>query len=259
MLQYAKGDWLAALKTSEQALEIDRAVWGADSSELAIGLNNVGHMRMQLGDYTRAVADLNESVARTERADGVDSARAAVRRCGLGVALAMTGRLEEGIDRCERSVSILGDAGLSQRAELINALQKLGQLRLWRGDFALALGHFERALRVGDTLGTEWPERQRWVARIGRAESELALDRADRALSELREAGQALSADNATVSSRLSAALALAEYARRHDDLAAARANWSYARELAAALPAVRPYDAHRLETLAQALDAAAR
>jgi serine/threonine-protein kinase len=254
MLQYAKGEWRAALATWEQQLAIDREVWGVDSNELEGVLNNLGYVRMLLGDYTRAVADINEALVRTEQTDGADSARAAIRRCSLGVSVALAGRLDEGIEHCTRAVAVLDAAGLSQRAELTNALQKLGQLCLWRGDTQLALTHFERALSVGATLGKEWPERQRWVARIGHAEAELALGRAETADQELREALRTLAGDNAAAALLLSAQLALTEHALMRGDADAARQRLARARTQAQALPAVRPYDARRLESLTRRL-----
>ncbi len=193
-IAHAEGDQEQALASYQASLELREQLLGAEHSEVAIALNNIGVVHWEQGDYPKALAALERALAIHVLSLGSNHPEVAGTRMNIGLVL-----LEQ--QQLDRALVVMREAQADYRASLGPAHTETGLAGL-----NLALVHYEReelddALReaedaravLRDALGSAHPYvaiANHVVGKIQRArgETELALELLEGALAGLEAA-----------------------------------------------------------------------
>lgn len=200
-LRYRLGDLEGAVAGQTEALSIWNAVWGEqDDNLVAAGLNNLGVMHRELGNYVEADRYFNEALAMRRRLHGDGHATVGMSLANLGRLRMLEGRLEaaepyalEALEICTEQLpeghpallaaQMAAGAVLSERGRPEEALPLLGPVAKAYGeilpptDARLAETH----LWLGVTM-----------KRLGQSEAENYLTQANQVLTEVLGADAAL-------------------------------------------------------------------
>lgn len=143
-LRYREGDLRAAVSVQEEGLGVLRQIWGdQDDNIVAAGLNNLGVMQRELGNYSEAGRRLNEALEMRRRLHGDGHATVGMSLANLARLRMLEGRLAEsealaldGLAICERQLpsghpallaaQMAAGAVLAERERPADAVELLG-------------------------------------------------------------------------------------------------------------------------------------
>ena len=192
-LRFQFGDFEAAEKDYQRALELRTQLFGPDSIDVARILNNLAVLSWQLGDYEKARSSYQRSLAVHESMLGADHPDLSALLNNLGILERNLGRAEAAVDLHGRALAI-ATTSLGDRHRDVAAIQSsyaLALVALDRLEEAQPL--FESAYAIqSETLGADSFEIGRTLGSLGdllRRRGEL-----DRARSMLQRARRLLAA-----------------------------------------------------------------
>jgi tetratricopeptide (TPR) repeat protein len=147
-----------ARKAFERALRIGEAAYGPDHPKVAIRVNNLGGVLLDLGDLAGAKTHYERAMAIDEAAYGPDHPEVATDVNNLGRVLQDLGDLAGARTCFERALRI-GEATFGpDHPTMAIRVSNLGGVLLDLGDLAEARAHYERALAIlRQFLGEDHP------------------------------------------------------------------------------------------------------
>ncbi len=200
-LRYRLGELTGAVEMRERALEIYREIWGEqDDNMVAAGLNNLGVMQRELGNYEAAGRRLSEAMEMRRRLHGGGHATVGMSLANLGRLRMLEGRLREseafaleGLAICERQLPAGHPALLAAQMAAGGVLAQSGEAPRAVELLATVADAYEQMLPPGDArLG----ETHLWLGvakrRLGDGSAKTHLERASRNLEEVLGADAAL-------------------------------------------------------------------
>ena len=184
------GEYREAGRVLEEALRLDRLVFGERSPELTVPLRNLADVRLALGDKEAARRVLAEALS-IQEATGVAGPEVVVLRNTLIEVLLDLG--EDGAARRELEAALVtlrraGDRGADDCRRESVLLRRLGELACRQRDFAAARGFFENALEAEEALPESEPAQATILKNLG--DVFLALQDGDGAVGCLRRVQQ---------------------------------------------------------------------
>lgn len=147
-LRWRQGDLEGARPLLERALEIDEAVFGKGSIELASSRNNLAILTWQLGDLPRAQELFEQALANKERLEGQDHPDMVALLNNLGILLREQGAADEAEALHRRALDVgarvLGD----QHPDLASVWYSLGRALAVLGRRPEAIAAFEKTVDI---------------------------------------------------------------------------------------------------------------
>jgi len=158
-LQLTAGDARAAVGTLSHALEAAEALWGKDDPRLIPLLRDRALAQARLRQAKPAVADGERALALGIAAWGPEYPDIARTRRALGLLyIEQLGAVERGEHELTLALELYRTQLGADSTEVANCEQALSQARLYRGDYAAALEHAERAEQIyAKRLGADHP------------------------------------------------------------------------------------------------------
>jgi tetratricopeptide (TPR) repeat protein len=168
-LQVTSGELRPALATLSHALERGEARWGKDDPRLIGLLRDRAFVYARLGQTKPAVADGERTLAIELAAWGPAHPELAPTRLTLGLLyIEQLGDVPRGEHEIELALASYRDRLGPDALEVANCEQALSQAGQYRGDYAAALGHAERAEQIyAAKLGADHPRRGEALMGIG--------------------------------------------------------------------------------------------
>lgn len=153
----------------ERSLAIAESVYGPDHTKVAVRLNNIGGILLQIGNLCEAKAHFERALAIDEKHFGPDHPKVATRLMNLGRALHELGELSSARERCEQALRIDERARGENDPMIANRLNVLGGVLLDLGDLHSAATALERALAIDEiALGPDHPNVARDLNGLGK-------------------------------------------------------------------------------------------
>ena len=151
---------LAPAKTaSERALAVAEKAYGSDHPKVAIRLNNLANVRLDLGHLPAARECLERALTIDEKAYGPDHPTVAVRLSNLGRVLRAEGNLLPARQRSEQALAIFERTQGPEHPDVATALGNLASVLRDQGDLPGARKHVERALAIDEkAYGPDHPK-----------------------------------------------------------------------------------------------------
>lgn len=147
------GDLERALPLYERAVAIQRAAPRQNSFDLSLALNNLGSACLAVGDGARAKQCLEEARAVREKAFGESAGFGLWSRSRVAQALSLMGDRAGARAEIERAIALVDSSNLESLSfDLIEALTIEGAIAIREGRSFAALGSFERAYALADSL-----------------------------------------------------------------------------------------------------------
>jgi tetratricopeptide (TPR) repeat protein len=131
-----------------RALAIREAAFGPDHPDVAMSLNNLGHVRYDVGDVTGAKADFERALAIQEAVYGSDNPSVAVSLDKLGLVLHNVGDLHGAKAIYERALHIREKVYGPNHPVVATSLTNLGHVLYDYGQTALARSYLQKALGI---------------------------------------------------------------------------------------------------------------
>jgi tetratricopeptide (TPR) repeat protein len=166
----ALGDYRRAIDYYEQALSIDRVVYGEQHPNVARELNNLGESWKDLGEYNKAIAYYEQALSIDRLVSGEQHPHVARELNNLGLAWIYLGDHKKAIGYLEQALTIDRAVFGEQHPHVARELNNLGDA--WRnlGDHKKAIGYLEQALTIDRAVfGEEHPNVARELNNLGRA------------------------------------------------------------------------------------------
>jgi tetratricopeptide (TPR) repeat protein len=158
-LQLTAGDARTAVVTLSRALETAEALWGKDDPRLIPLLRDRAVVEARLRQAKPAVTDGERALALGIAAWGPDHPDVARTRRALGLLyIEQLGTVERGAHEITLALEVFRAQLGADSIEVANCEQALSQAGQYRGDYAAALEHAERAEQIFATrLGADHP------------------------------------------------------------------------------------------------------
>lgn len=147
-LRWRQGDLEGARPLLERALQIDEAVFGSGSLELAARRNNLAILTWQLGDLPRAQELFERALANKEKLEGQDHPDMVALLNNLGILLREQGEAAEGEALHRRALEIGGRVLGERHPELASVWFSLGRALAVLERRREAIAAFERAVEI---------------------------------------------------------------------------------------------------------------
>lgn len=139
---------------------------GLDDLLLARSLRQLGDVLVDAGQYQLATTRLRESLLLLEKPSSAPLETAETLR-SLARALTETGRFDEALPLCDRSVSLLEALGPDASGALAQSLQVRAYLLHEKGDYPRARVDIERARSLSESIHPVHPETARVLTLLG--------------------------------------------------------------------------------------------
>jgi tetratricopeptide (TPR) repeat protein len=168
-LQLTVGNAGDALVTLSRALEMAEALWGKDDPRLILLLRQRARASSQSGQPKAAVADDERALALGIASWGPEYPDIARTRRALGLLyIEQLGEIERGEHQIALALELYRAQLGGDSIEVANCEQALSQAGQYRGDYAAALGHAERAEQIyAEKLGADHPRRGEALVGLG--------------------------------------------------------------------------------------------
>jgi eukaryotic-like serine/threonine-protein kinase len=242
------GEWDRAARSHEQALQLEREMYGEHHPTVAQTLDNLGTVYLAQAQGERALELKNEAARIIQGAHGSDHPIAVKIEINRGSALAELGRLEEAAATYQRAIAahdrIYGPDHIDSAAARMSLAAVAGRT----GEYEVVIGSTRQALRaIERSLGSDHPWIGFGLTNIGTAQKNLG--RSKEAVATLERALLLLEDQPANSTELASCKLALAEA------LVEAGGDESRAVELAKSALAVFPADSSQRRRARRWLD----
>jgi eukaryotic-like serine/threonine-protein kinase len=168
-LQLTAGDARTALVTLSHAVETAETLWGKADPRLIPLLRDRALVQARLGQAKLAVADGERALALGIAAWGAEYPDIARTRRALGLLyIEQAGAVERGEHELTLALQLYRTQLGADSIEVANCEQALSQAGQYRGDYAAALEHAERADQIfAQRLGAEHPRRGEALMGVG--------------------------------------------------------------------------------------------
>jgi tetratricopeptide (TPR) repeat protein len=140
----------AARMTVERVLEIQEDAYGPDDPEVAMTLDNLGAIRLKLGELGEARAVIERALAVLERRYGPDNLEVAKARGNLGIIQLDLWELGDARANLERVLAVFQRAYGPDHRDLTHTFVNLGVVQLRLGEMEEARASFGRALAISE-------------------------------------------------------------------------------------------------------------
>jgi serine/threonine-protein kinase len=131
---------------NQQALAIDRRLFGERHPAVAQQLNNLGAIAMNRGNYAASEADYREALSITEAWYGADHPETAANLTALAQPITSQGRLAEAQSLVERALAIQKRVEGPVNSTVATTANQLGLIAFRREQYAAAKGYFTQAM-----------------------------------------------------------------------------------------------------------------
>jgi serine/threonine-protein kinase len=135
-----------ARQAEEEALALQRELYGSEHTAVATTLLNLATVHMDLGDFAAAERILRESLAIREKLLGPDHPDVAVAFNNLGNTLQRAGRLDEAETAQRRALAIRRAALGEEHPATVSSMNNLGVVLYYRSQYAEAAALFDRVV-----------------------------------------------------------------------------------------------------------------
>ncbi len=146
------GIWNEAARRLEDALDLERGLYGSESLDVATRLHELGLTRADLGEMQAAETMLREALALRSRLLGEDAPETAATMTALAVSLRGQGRYAEAEEIGLRAVETYRRVVGPMHVETALALHNLAFIVRGQGRFAEAEALYREALSIRQTL-----------------------------------------------------------------------------------------------------------
>lgn len=165
------GDYEAARRAMETALQMRRRALAPADLRIAASLENLAGLHEEMGDYAAALPRRQESLAIRSRGQGETHADYATALDALARLLVAMGRAPEGRPMSERAVAVREAARGAMDPGLVRMLNTLGDAQRAMDDAPGALATYRRAERIlAAGRGAATVERATVLRRLGQAQ-----------------------------------------------------------------------------------------
>jgi tetratricopeptide (TPR) repeat protein len=162
------GRYREALPWAQRAVALYRERYGAESTEIARGLNNLGSVQQDQGDLEGARASLERALGLWREAYGEKHPKVATALNNLGSVQHDQGDLEGARASYERALRIDEAAFGPDHPKVATRVNNLGSVQHDQGDLEGARASYERALRIDEAaFGPDHPNVARDVNNLG--------------------------------------------------------------------------------------------
>ncbi|MEZ4452123.1 MAG: serine/threonine-protein kinase [Nannocystaceae bacterium] len=150
---YRKNASYEAIGTLEEALEIERALFGERGSRVAETMVHLGNAHYVANDFINAQVYYERALTLLEAELGRDHPELASVLDNLGAAVASQGDLDHALDLFRRSLAIGEQIHGPQHPELAPAIGNIGVILAAKGQRTAARAHFRRGLALEEQGG----------------------------------------------------------------------------------------------------------
>ena len=140
LIKNSRGKYDEAIPLYEEAIAINKQVYGDRHPVTAVNLENMGSVYMRKGDFAKTLALLDEVLSIRESVLGKDSLAAARTRFNMGVVANQSGDFARAFELLDQGLAIF-------RAEYGEKSYEAGVAFYYRGVTSEALGRYDAALR----------------------------------------------------------------------------------------------------------------
>ncbi len=192
-IYYDTGDAREAIKYYEQALSIDKEVYGERHPNIATRLNNLGSAWKDLGEAKKAIEYFEQALSIDKEVYGEKHPHVAATLNNLGLAWQDLGEAKKAIEYFEQALSIVREAYGEKHPHVAATLNNLGLAWQILGDAKKAIEYYEQALSiVREAYGEKHPHVATTLNNLGLAWKDLgdakkAIEYFEQALSIVRE------------------------------------------------------------------------
>jgi tetratricopeptide (TPR) repeat protein len=138
LIKSSRGKYDEAIPLYEEAIAINKRIYGERHPVVAVNLENMGSVYMRKGDFTKTLALLDEVLSIRESILGKDSLAAARTRFNMGVVANQSGDFARAFELLDQGLAIF-------REEYGETSYEAGVAFYYRGTTSEALGRFEDA------------------------------------------------------------------------------------------------------------------
>jgi len=159
MILYDVGDSQKAIKCYEQALEIDREIYGEKHPDVATRLSNLGLAWDSLGDPKKAIGYFEQALEIDREIYGEKHPDVATRLNNLGLAWNSLGDSKKAIEYFEQALSIVREVCGEKHPQVAKMLSNLGSAWYSLGNPKKAINYYEQALEIDKEIyGEKHPD-----------------------------------------------------------------------------------------------------
>jgi CHAT domain-containing protein/Tfp pilus assembly protein PilF len=153
------GDYKAAERYFQQALEIRKKVFGEEHPEYASSLGNLGVLHSDMGDYKVAATYYKQALEIKMKAFGDEHPEYASSLGNLGIVYSEMGDYKAAEPYYRQTVEIIKKAFGEEHPGYASSLGNLGNLYSTMGDYKLAEPYYKQSLEIRKkVLGEEHPD-----------------------------------------------------------------------------------------------------
>ena len=152
MVLQTKGDLGGALKWSQQALAIDKKVFGPRDLSVAVDANNVGQILQDRGDLDSALEYSQQALEIANNVLGPDHPTVALYCNNVGAILQAQGNLDGALKYTRRALEIDEKFYGTDHPAVATVYNNVGQILQDKGDLAGALKYTRRALEITEKV-----------------------------------------------------------------------------------------------------------
>lgn len=167
-VQFYQGHYDASRGLNEQALALNRKLYGEQHPAVADGLNNLGAIASNRGDYPAAEAYYREAVSISEKWYGMVHPEVAANLTALAQVLTTEKRFDEATALLQRALAIQQHQPGPVRATVGTALNQLGIVAFQQNHYDDARAYFTEAIETWRTLyGDQHPFIANAISNLG--------------------------------------------------------------------------------------------
>ncbi len=180
-----------AIAYYEQALTIDKGVYGERHQRVARDLNNIGIALEALGEYEKAIEYYMQALSIDKEVYGERHSSVATRLNNIGSALHDLGEYEKAIEYYEQALSTDKEVDGERHPSVARDLNNIGELRRTLGELEEAIEYYMQALSIiREVYGEKHPYMAATLNNIG-----LALDASGKPEKAIKYYEQSLAID----------------------------------------------------------------
>ncbi len=149
---FYQGQYELSASLNQQALAINRHLFGDEHPSVADGLNNLGAIEFDRGNYAASEADYRQALRITERWYGADHPETAANLTALAQTLTSEKRFDEAQRFFEQALAIQKHGSGPVRSTAATTLNELGVLNFQEDHYDAAKSYFTQAIEAWKKL-----------------------------------------------------------------------------------------------------------